>query len=123
MSAKQSRRLPAVGYSEDTGARIRAYLASMRPLRGVADIAEKEDCQRGRALIERMAMSAQGTDPPRLVLSAAHCADVLRYISAMEPLEPRDWWKDPEDSPSHLVGFYFVVETLAHSLDEVHEKT
>jgi hypothetical protein len=74
-------------------------------------------------LIERMAIRAQRMEPPRLVLSAAHCADVLRYISQTEPLEPRDWWEDPNDSPSHEVGFKLVLETLADSLGEVREKS
>jgi hypothetical protein len=117
-SVKRSGRLPPVGYSEDTSARIYAYLASVRPLRGVADLGQREDFQRGRALIERMAMSAQGMDPPRLYLGRSYCADVLRFISQTEPLEPRDWWNDPEGSPSHVVGFNFVLQTLADSLDK-----
>jgi hypothetical protein len=116
--AKNSLRLPPVGYSEKTSARIYAYLASVRPLSGCADIGEGQDFQRGRALIERMAMSARGMSSPTLVLSAPHCADVLRFISQTEPLEPQDWREDPEDAPCHVVGLHFVLETLARSLEK-----
>jgi hypothetical protein len=108
--------LPAIGISDNTGHRIRAFLASVRPLRGVADVECDDRYQRGRALIERMAISAKGEGKPSIVLSATHCADVLRFLHHVEPLEPQRWWEDPDDSPSHLVGFMFVLQTLEKSL-------
>jgi hypothetical protein len=54
-------------YSDETAARLRAYLASMAPLGGYETGAwDMESCQRGRALIERLALSAPEDDPPGL---------------------------------------------------------
>ena len=91
---------PPVGYSEQTSARIYAYLASVRPLCGVADLEGGKAYQRGRSLVERMAMSAIDMGAPQIRLSPSHCADVLRFIADTEPLEPRDWWEDPEARPA-----------------------
>jgi hypothetical protein len=102
--------------SDNTGPRIHAYLASVRPLHGVAGISDRPEFQRGRALVERMAVTAPGTDAPTLKLSAAQCADVLYFISHVEPLEPQTWWQDPKYGPSHFVGYTFVLETLQGAL-------
>lgn len=114
--SRSAMRAPAPGYSDDTGPRIRAYLASMRPLRGVADITGMDAYQRGRSLIERMALLAVGTDLPRMKLTTAQCADVLAFLQYSEPVEPRTWWEDPKDAPSHLVGHYLIIDTLATAL-------
>lgn len=100
---------------EHTERRIRAYLASVRPLRGCA-IAGSDAFERGRALIERLALSSDGTDPPRLQLTASQCADVLNFMGRVEPLEPRTWWNDPVGGPSHLVGHYVVLQAVEDSL-------
>lgn len=103
-------------YSDDSGPRIRAYLASMRPMRGVADIYSLETYQRGRSLIEAMALTATGEDMPAIRLSAADCADILAFVSYSEPVEPGSWWKDPKGSPSHLVGYYLIVQAVQAAL-------
>lgn len=106
---------PGPGYSDDTAPRIRAYLASMRPLLG-GGAADSEEYHRGRSLIERLALSARGEDAPILALSRSQCADVLHFIWRSEPIEPAGWWEDPEDAPSHVVGFDFVLQALESSL-------
>jgi hypothetical protein len=110
--------LPSSRYSERTSDRLRAYLASVRPLGDVADIAEGDEYQRGRGLIERMALSMGDAehDWPSLRLSAAQCADVLRFVSQSEPLEPRAWWADPPDAPSHVCGYEMVLGCVEKSL-------
>jgi hypothetical protein len=65
-----------------------------------------------------MAMSAKDEDDPSITLSADHSAHVLHFLSCVEPLEPVVWWEDPDDSPSHLVEFVFVLRTLEKSLRE-----
>lgn len=102
--------------SDNTADRIRAYLASARPMRGVADLAGDDRYQRGRSVIERMALSAPGTEMPTLKLTAAQCADVLYFVARVEPVEPRAWWEDPDDAPSHLCGLMFVLDTVADAL-------
>lgn len=114
MSAKK----PAVAKqppSEATSDRIRAFLASMRPLRG-CDAASREEYQLGRALIERLALSARDDDYPTLRLTAEQCADVLNFLSRSEPIEEEGWWQDDQDGPSHLCGFYEVIIALETSL-------
>jgi hypothetical protein len=109
-----------IGYTDDTAPRIRAYLASMRPLRGSeGDIHYEDSYQRGRSLIERLALSAHDTDSPTLRLSAEQCADVLHFIANSEPLEPATWWRDPKEAPSHVVGFMIIVNALKDSLRSV----
>jgi hypothetical protein len=108
--------LPPIGMSDKTADRIRAFLMSVRPLRGVADVDGGDKYQRGRVLIERMAMSAKDEDHPSIALSPTHCADVLLFLSSIEPFEPATWWSDPKDSPSHVIGFVFVLRTLERSL-------
>ena len=98
--------LPPVRASDETAHRIRAFLASMRPLRGFG-MGDNDQYQRGRVLIERMAMSARGTDDPSIVLSPAHCAAVLSFLSSVEPLEPQTWWNGA------------VVETVWRALEAV----
>jgi hypothetical protein len=92
---------------DGTANRLRAYLASMQPLRG--SDGDDDIYQRGRSLIERMAISSRGDQLPSIRLTARQCADVLHFIATSEPIEPRTWWKDPENAPSHVVGFGFVL--------------
>jgi hypothetical protein len=106
---------PSTRYSDRTSDRLRAYLASVRPLRGFAEGAEY---QRGRALIERIAMSMGDIehDWPSFRLSTAQCADVLRFVFESEPLEPRAWWADPTDAPSHVCGYVMVLGCVEKNL-------
>lgn len=97
--------------------RIRAYLASMRGTRDVVyrdDIAEAN--ARGRSLIERLAISAEGTDPPRMRLTAAEMADVLSFMSCTEPVDLKGWWSDTYDGPSWVCGYHAVLRSLEASL-------
>jgi hypothetical protein len=100
---------------DDTAPRLLAYLASMRALRG-ADMSEDEAYIRGRALIEAMAMSASGDEPPRVRMSAEQCADILHFIYHSEPRKPGGWWKDPAEGPSHVVGFVYVIDAVERNL-------
>lgn len=105
--------------SDRTDNRIRAYLASIRPLRGSCYREDIEAAnQRGRSLIERLALSAEGTDLPRLRLAGAEVADVLSFIACSEPIDPQNWWEDDVDGPSHLVGHYLLLQALEKSLRE-----
>lgn len=109
---------PADG-SDDTDERLYAYLASIRPIRGVIyldDLVEVH--QRGRALIERMAQNSEDTEPSKLRLTASECADVLRMISDYEPIKPETWWTEEPGTTSHVIGFMDVMECLAASLRE-----
>jgi hypothetical protein len=97
--------------NEYTERRIRAYLASVVPLNELDNGAE-----RGRALIEQIALSAQGDNHPPIRLSVDRCADVLDFVASVQPMEPRTWWEDPKGAPSPMVGFYLVLGTLVNSL-------
>jgi hypothetical protein len=107
-------------HPDRTDNRLRAYIASMRPLRGCCWREEIEEIhQRGRVLIERLAISARGDGDPEFLLKADECADVLRYMASLEPLDPRAWWRDPSDGPSHVVGFNLLLRALERSLREI----
>ncbi|MBS0416699.1 MAG: hypothetical protein JSR66_03225 [Proteobacteria bacterium] len=41
---------------------------------------------------------------------------MLDYLSAIEPLEPANWWADPPGRPSHTAGLCLIAEALAASL-------
>lgn len=98
--------------------RIRAYLASVRPMRDVDFGGETDEAnQRGRSLIERLAISAADTaDVPPLRLSAGQVADVLSFVHCSEPIDPANWHVDPDNEPSHLVGLTLVLSALEASL-------
>jgi hypothetical protein len=67
--------------------RLRAYLASVRQLRGTVFTAEiDERIYRGRSLVERLALSAEDEGMPDLELSSTEVADVLCFISCVEPV-------------------------------------
>jgi hypothetical protein len=102
-----------------TGNRLRAYVASVHPLRGSCYVEEVEAAQhRGRALIERLALNAERTDDlPARRLAPEEVADVLAFMAAQEPFEPAGWWTDePADEPSHLCGFHLLLQALERSL-------
>jgi hypothetical protein len=100
--------------TDGTAYRILAFLASVQRLSGGGS--SDADFERGRSIIERMAISAEGQDDPEIQLALDHCADVLQFLSFIEPLEPESWWQDPAEGPSHLVGFQFVLRTLRANL-------
>jgi hypothetical protein len=124
MSAAKATRQPTAPAPDmdETSRRLLAYLASMRPLRGVADVYGDDPYQRGRALIEQMAMMVTGTDYPPATLSPSDCADVLRFVHFSEPIDPRRWWDDPKHGPSHVVGFNIVLVVLEQSLRKARAK-
>jgi hypothetical protein len=103
------------GYSDRTADAVRAYLASMRPLKG-CDFFDDKSYWTGRMLIERIALSAKGEDAPQLKLSVRECADVLRFIHSPAPVKRWNWWRDPPVAPSHLVGFVMVLQAIEDSL-------
>lgn len=107
-----------IDINDRTRERIRAFIHSMRPLRGVADLAQDDDYQCGRALLERLADSAEGEDHPTLRFNTEQCAQVCMYLRSIEPFTPANWWDDPEDAPSHTVGLQFVLGAVADSLYE-----
>src|SRR5580700_667583 len=100
------------GYSEDTRPRILAYLASMRPLRGLEGLPD-EYFDIGRELVERIADSAVGDAEPTIRLTPEQCAEILRFMGRLEPIEPRTWWENPKDAPSHVVGYQMVLRAIA----------
>lgn len=102
-----------------TDNRLRAYVASIRPLRGCVwrdDIEEAN--QRGRGLVERLALSAEDTGLPKLRLTASEVADVLSFIHCSETIDPENWWREPDDEPSHVVGLNLLLSALEASLRE-----
>lgn len=101
---------------DHTRERIRAFVHSMRPLRGVADLWVQDVYQQGRALIERLADSAQGEKEPTLRLTVEECAAVLDYFSTVEPFEPGTWWDNPEGEPSRHCGLVAVMDAMRDSL-------
>ena len=106
-----------LGASDKTADRIRAFLMSVRPLRDALPAADQQDAyQLGRVTIERMANASQGTDDPDIVVTLSEAADVLSFLSWIEPFEPSNWWADPENAPSHVCGLEFVLRTLERSL-------
>jgi hypothetical protein len=117
MSTNNTARVRAVpAYTDDTGPRIRAYLASVRPLRGVSGLGDDQRYQRGRSAIERLALSAAGEDSPTHRLSVSQCADVAYFVSSSEPLDARHWWQEPRNAPSHVVGFHMVMDAVEAAL-------
>jgi hypothetical protein len=101
--------------NDDTAPRLLAYLASVRPLKGW-DSSEDERYDRGRCLIERMALTARGDDAPRLRMSAEQAADVLYFVHSSEPRKPTSWWKDTARGPSPVVGFVYVLNAVEANL-------
>lgn len=124
-SAEISSQPPAVEVeachqNDRTDNRIRAYLASMAPIRGVGSYRDdiEEANRRGRSLIERLALSASGYEDPQLRLTAEQMADVLSFVTCVEPVDLKGWWKDTLNGPSHVCGFHSVLRALQASLRE-----
>jgi hypothetical protein len=106
--------------SWNTADRIRAYLASMRPLEAGEWREDIEaGIQRGHSLIERLALSAKGEDQPTMKLSPAQCADVLTYMSCVEPIDGASWWDSDLDIVSHICGYNAILDAMSDSLREI----
>jgi hypothetical protein len=95
----------------------------MRPLSGVADMSESNEYQRGRAVLERLADSAEGTDDPKLRLTLRQEAQICEYLSSIEPFDPTGWWNDTPDQTSHVCGFHAVMDALARALHQHEQDT
>ena len=100
-------------YSDNTADRLQAYLDSVEPRDAAGDF---KGYRNGILQILRLAASAQGEDPLTLRLTDDQCADVLHFIAYSDPIRPKDWWTEPKDAPSHIVGFIFVLHALEDSL-------
>jgi hypothetical protein len=104
-------------YIDHTMPRILAYLASVCAVEGEFCRAEDQnEFSRGHALVRRMAFSAAGMDVPCVRLTVEECADVVMFLSHVEPIEPREFFKEPDDVPSHLVGYYLVLANVRNEL-------
>lgn len=104
---------------DSTANRLRAFSASMQPI--VDDAIEQRIP--GMLLIERLAYSAQGDNLPTLRLSIEECAELVTFIRASEPVAPRNWWKDPSDTPSQVCGFYNLLMILERNLEAAGERS
>jgi hypothetical protein len=103
------------GYSDDTGPRILAYLSSMRPLRGVG-AGEFHEYRNAVSAITQLALSAEGTDSPTHELTREQAADILMFMRLSEPVEPKSWWRSPDDAPCQVVGDVFVLDAVENTL-------
>jgi hypothetical protein len=108
-----TRAKPVVDH-DATAPRLRAFVASMQPSVAEGDL--YENYTDGRDLIEQLAVSATGTEPPTLRLSGRQVADVLYYLACSQPKEPVGWWKDPKQAASHVAGFTMLLNALEESL-------
>ncbi len=90
---------------DGTPARIRAFIDSMRMLRGMEYPAHHD---RGWALLERIAKSADRNTSeysvPKIRLNAEDCACVLRLMTQIEPKKRATWWWDDKGGASHICG-------------------
>ena len=101
---------------DDSGRRILALLASLRHPEADADLGPRFHA--GRAVLERLALSALGNHShPKSSLSSSECLSALRYLACAELVNPIGWWRDASDGPSHVVGFQLALETIASSLE------
>ncbi len=104
---------------EDTAACLFAYLASVEPI-DPEDL--EEPYKHARALIERLALSADAKKDPTLNVTVNECADILHFIGSSTPIKARgNWWDDPEERPSHVVGFLIALDVVERKLRELGE--
>lgn len=106
---------PDAGPAEDTGSRIRAYLASMQPMKGIGTDSDAEIC-RATSVILQLASSAHGMDSPAHRLTRQEALDVIAFMRHCEPKSPRTWWSDPDNAPSHWTGWGFVLGAIEDAL-------
>lgn len=101
--------------SDRTADRIRAFLDRVQTLSGcVFDEERTATHKRAQKAIERLAASAHKTEAPQATLTVAECADVLRYLADIEPVDAATWFDD--SGVSHLCGQMFIFEALERSL-------
>jgi hypothetical protein len=53
---------------------------------------------------------------PDLKLSPTEVADVLCFISCVEPVSRQTWWTEQGDAPCHITGHMLLLQTLEESL-------
>jgi hypothetical protein len=106
---------------EDTGACLLAYLASVESIfKSVEDEEPDGPYERGRALIQRLALSANAKGDPTLSVTVNECADILHFIGSSTPIAARgNWWDDPDERPSHVVGFLIALDVVERKLREL----
>jgi hypothetical protein len=109
--------IQTTGYSDNTAKRLSAYLGSVRAI---------DDCNgtryaRGSAAIGRLIADAYEDHHPTLELSREECADLLYFVTHSQPRDPATWWTDPEDAPSHVVGWMFALGAAEDSLRNIAE--
>jgi hypothetical protein len=104
-------------HSDETAPRIRAFLASMRPTRGVMlNEASDESFHRGRAVIEKLAICSVGTELPAVIISLREVADVLFFLAAIGPVDLKSWWDEPIECTSAICGYHSVLNALEESI-------
>jgi hypothetical protein len=105
--------------TDRTDLRIRAYLDSIVPIDDPEDGDLHSD---GLRILERLACSADGAEEPSLQLSLADCQAVLYLMQTSQPRNPSTAFIDPEDDPSHVVGYYKVLNALADGIQRARER-
>ena len=98
---------------EETGATIRSFLASVRPLRGCCHC-DDDQFHRGRALVELLALSAEDHLAPPL--SSADYANILRFIHGIEPIEPKYFFVDRDGVRTPQCGLNTLLEIVEQHL-------
>lgn len=100
-------------YEERPSTRIREFLKTVRPLRG-CNYGEDAYFQRGRQEIEDLAW-AYATGMGRK-WSLAQCADVLYFLSCIEPMGGKCYCNDRRISPA--CGLQAILEEIEDSVRE-----
>jgi hypothetical protein len=96
-----------------------AFLTSMEPMGGLnEEFLDSEDFHYARKLIERLAACPKDAlDKPAIVMPLSDCAEILWFLTKIEPREKRDWWvDDSEDAPSPVVGLQIVLQAIEESI-------
>ncbi|MET0984867.1 MAG: hypothetical protein ABW034_05605 [Steroidobacteraceae bacterium] len=96
------------------GIQIRAYLASVKPLRGCR-WCDNAAFHAGRTAIEQLAMAYLSGDDT-LDPTLAQCADMLEYLSSVEPVDPRI---DYASGGVETCGWIAVLKYVQTSMREV----
>jgi hypothetical protein len=102
-------------WPDGTRVRLFAYLLSIKPLDAELCPGIQARYDRGSNLVRKLALSAVGTSPPRLKLSADQAADILTFMHCSEAVEPATWWLD-KGTVSHVCGFVTVLEAIEATL-------
>lgn len=99
-----------------TSETIRAYLAAVRPFKGLTI---DEEHQRGRAIIDQMVSSSFGRRDPPSRLSAAQCADVVAFIRDVEPIKPGAFDTGFREVPNPAMGLFQILHVVERELRRV----